>query len=59
MTPREIDWFVDAVWHERNRQLEMVAQLACWVLSPFSNKPLRVRDLLRRSKKTKRKETDD
>lgn len=58
MTPRELQWRVDAVWVERNRHLEIAAQLACWVLGPFSKRALKVKDLIGRPG-LKRKKKDD
>lgn len=54
MTPREVQWRIDAFFHQGNRQMELLAQVACWVTAPHVKKPLRVRDLIRRqsSKKT-------
>lgn len=48
MTPREVQWRIDALFFQRNREMELYAQLACWVTAPHLQKPLRVRDLIRR-----------
>lgn len=48
MTPREVQWRIDAVVEEQNRTLERTAQLACWLLSPLLGKVLRPTDLLKR-----------
>ena len=48
MTIREIQWRIEAYVQERNRHLELLAQLASWVTSPFVSKPVRVKDLISR-----------
>jgi hypothetical protein len=46
MTPREFQWRVDGAAKQDLRELKRTAQLACWVLSAFSKKPLTVSDLI-------------
>lgn len=58
MTPRELQWRVSAVWVERNRHLEIAAQLACWVMAPFTKRPLKIKDLIGRPTKRKKKPED-
>jgi hypothetical protein len=38
MTPREVEWRIEADVDRENRQLERVAQLACWVMNPWLSK---------------------
>lgn len=46
-TPREIQWRLNALSRDRSRQLRNVAQLAAWVLTPFSKEPLKASDLVK------------
>jgi hypothetical protein len=45
-TPREVGYRLDALHFERNRELRNVAQLAAWVLTPFSKDGITVEDLV-------------
>ena len=52
MTPREVQWRIEAEIGRENRDWERAAQLACWVINPWiKGKTLRTRDLLGRSRK--------
>jgi hypothetical protein len=50
LTPLEFSWRMDAEIERENRELERVAQLACWVLTPFLGRGsnLTVNKLVRR-----------
>lgn len=50
MTPREFNTRVKAETERENRELERIAQLACWVINPWLKRgdQLTVRKLLRR-----------
>jgi hypothetical protein len=45
-TPREVGWRIDGLYVERNRELRNIAQLAAWVLTPFSKDGITVKDLV-------------
>ena len=38
MTPREARWRIEDEVNRENRELERVAQLACWVVNPWIEK---------------------
>lgn len=50
LTPLEFSWRLDAEMERENRELERVAQLACWVLNPWLGRGsgLTVKKLLKR-----------
>jgi hypothetical protein len=53
MTPLEFSWRLDAEFERENRELERIAQLACWVLNPWLGRGsnLTVKKLLKRKPK--------
>lgn len=38
LTPLELSWRIDEELERENRELERLAQLACWVVNPFGGK---------------------
>jgi hypothetical protein len=50
MTPLEFGWRLDAEFERENRELERIAQLACWVLNPWLGRGsnLTVKKLIKR-----------
>lgn len=60
MTPREVQWRIEADQDRENREFERLAQLACWVMNPWLGKEkYSVRKLLkRRVASTGNEETD-
>lgn len=50
LTPLEFSWRLDAEMERENRELERVAQLACWVLNPWLGRGsnLTVKKLIKR-----------
>lgn len=35
MTPKEVQWRIEAEQGRENREFERIAQLACWVINPW------------------------
>lgn len=54
LTPLELSWRLEAETERENRELERVAQLACWVLNPWLGRGsnLTVKKLLKRRVRT-------
>lgn len=52
LTPLELSWRLDAEMERENRELERIAQLACWVLNPWLGRGsnLTVKKLLKRKR---------
>jgi hypothetical protein len=61
LTPKEFHHALRAETEKEQRAFERVAQLACWVINPWTGggKPLQVRDLLRRPGERRRQRPDD
>lgn len=56
MTPREVEWRIQADVEREDREFERLAQLACWVMNQWQpkGKALTVKDLLRKRPTKKR-----
>lgn len=55
LTPLELSWRLEAAFERENRELERIAQLACWVLNPWlgrGSNNLTVKKLLKRRVRT-------
>jgi hypothetical protein len=54
LTPLEFSWRLEAAFERENRELERIAQLACWVLNPWLGRgsTLTVKKLLKRRVRT-------
>jgi len=54
LTPLELSWRLEAAFERENRELERLAQLACWVLNPWLGRgnTLTVKKLLKRRVRT-------
>lgn len=55
-SPMELQWRYDAELLREDREFERIAQLACWVINPWTGGTLKARDLLRRGPVKKKSE---